>query len=271
LVIAAEQNLARGTYSTKIIKAGALLTDTRTFFSYWDPALSPAENLERLRAGNVLAKGSRSRVEDVLAILRQRYLGEPGVVEALVTLVQGGASASLLTPIFYFHAAQNDAVLHDVVTELLVDLQWQGRAEVTTEQIVMFLAERARDGRVTLPWSEPTTRRVAHGVLSALRDFGVLSGGMKTSGKQLAPMYLPIEAFAYVAFLLSRRLRSGDRLVSSDEWRLFFLSSQLVERFFVEADMQRLLTFNAAGRVVRVDFPVDSIEEYGRALAQRAR
>jgi hypothetical protein len=31
-------------------------------------------NLERLRRENVLGKASRSRVEDVLAIFRQRYL-----------------------------------------------------------------------------------------------------------------------------------------------------------------------------------------------------
>jgi hypothetical protein len=257
-------------YRAKIIKAGALLADTRTLFSYWNPAQTRTENLTRLRSENVFGKASRSRVEDVLAIFRQRYLGEPGLANALATLVQANAPASVLTPIFYFHAAQSDALLHDIVTDLLAGLQWQGRSEVSAEQVIAFLVAQVRAGRTVGPWSQPTVERVAQGLLSALRDFGVLSGAVNSPKKQLAPMYLPVEAFAYIAFLLDRRLRSGDRVLSSDEWQLFFLSPQLTERFLVEADLHRLLTYNAAGRVVRIDFPTDSIEEYARALAQRA-
>lgn len=265
MVVAEEQQLAK--YRTKIIKAGALLGDARTLFAYWDRAQSRADNLERLRTGNVLGKGSRSRVEDVLAIFRQRYLADPSTANALATLVQSHVPASVLTPIFYFYATQSDLLLHDVVTEFLVPLQWQGRAELSTEQLVRFLIDQVRAGRTAGSWSQATARRVAQGLLSTLRDFGVLSGAAK---KLLAPIYLPTEACAYVAFVLNQRLRSGERLVSSDEWRLFFLSPQLVERFFVEAEQERLLTYNAAGRIVRVDFPTDSVEEYARALAQRA-
>jgi hypothetical protein len=32
------------------------------------------ENLDRIRRENVFAKASRSRVEDILAVFRQRYL-----------------------------------------------------------------------------------------------------------------------------------------------------------------------------------------------------
>jgi len=51
-------------YSSKIIKAGALLTDTKAFLSCWDPNLSVNENLHRVRHQNLLGKTSRSRIED---------------------------------------------------------------------------------------------------------------------------------------------------------------------------------------------------------------
>ncbi len=264
------QNIKEPKYRTKIIKAGALLADTRTFFSYWDLAQSSAVNLERMQSGNVFGKGSRSRVQDVLAVFRQRYLTQPGVANALAILVQNNVPASILTPIFYFHTAKNDALLHDVVTEYLAGLQSQGRNELTTDQLVRFLLDQVYAGRTAGSWSDLTLQRLARGLLSTLRDFGVLSGAWQGAKKQIAPTYLPVEAFAYVAFVLNRRLRSGNLLVMSDEWRLFFLSPQLVEHFFVEADLQRLLTYHAAGRIVRVDFPTESIEEYAVALAQRA-
>ena len=74
-------------YSSKIIKAGALIGDTKTLLSHWDGRISVDENINRARWDNVFGKASRSRVEDILAIFRQRYLTEQSVTKALVTLV----------------------------------------------------------------------------------------------------------------------------------------------------------------------------------------
>jgi hypothetical protein len=54
-------------YSSKIIKAGALLADTKTLLVHWNSAKSVQENLARMRQENRFGKASRSRVEDVLA------------------------------------------------------------------------------------------------------------------------------------------------------------------------------------------------------------
>ena len=82
--------MARGTshtadrYTTKIIKASALLSDTKTLFALWDTSCSDRENLDRFRNENLFGKASRSRIEDILAIFRQRYLTEESVTTALV-------------------------------------------------------------------------------------------------------------------------------------------------------------------------------------------
>jgi hypothetical protein len=75
-------------YSSKIIKAGAILADTKTLLVNWDTAAPAQVNLDRLRRENVLGKVSRSRVEDVLAIFRQRFLSEESVTKALVALAR---------------------------------------------------------------------------------------------------------------------------------------------------------------------------------------
>jgi hypothetical protein len=71
-------------YTSKIIKAGALLADTKTLLSHWDVRVSIRENLDRLHRENVFGKASRSRVKNILAIFRQRYLREESVATALV-------------------------------------------------------------------------------------------------------------------------------------------------------------------------------------------
>jgi len=171
-------------YSSKIIKAGALLPDTKLLLETWDTDSDVESNLERVREENLLGKSSRSRVEDVLRVFRQRNLEDPEMLRALATL----------------------------------------------------------------------------------RDFGVLEGSVK---KRIAYVYLPVDAFAFIAFQLMREGLSGERLVHDSEWRLFFLPQGGAERFFLEAHQEGILEYYAAGRVVRIDFPVKDLEDYAGFLAQR--
>jgi hypothetical protein len=59
-------------YSSRIIKAGALLPDTKTLLLHWDTSVTVQANMARLRQENVFAKASRSRVEDILAGAEQK-------------------------------------------------------------------------------------------------------------------------------------------------------------------------------------------------------
>jgi hypothetical protein len=71
----ARKRLSRSArYTSRIIKAGALIGDTKTLFSYWDADASVRENIQRVQRDNVFGKASRPRVEDILAIFRKRYL-----------------------------------------------------------------------------------------------------------------------------------------------------------------------------------------------------
>ncbi len=254
-------------YSSRIIKAGALLADTKTLLTNWDGTTSVSENLDRIRRENLLGKASRSRVEDVLAIFRQRYLTEPAIARALVSLARGGLPQEGMDKILYYHAAQSDRLLHDVVVEVIAPLHSLGRNDLVVGDLRTPVSGWVEEGKTTSRWSEETTLRVVQGLLATLRDFGVLQGA---TTKRIAPSLLPIRAFAYVAFSLSRSEPSGSRLISSPEWRLFFLPPEGVERFLVEAHQHDLLEYHAAGSVVRISFPADSPEEYADVLARRA-
>ena len=269
-------------YSSKIIKAGALLGDTHTLFALWDLDQPIAANVERFRRQNLLGKTSRKRADDVLAIFRQRYLDDEITARALAILTQAGLPDALLDRISYFFAARADRLLHDVVTDLLAV---PGRAaEVSAVEVQRFIQELTRNAAGRRLWSAETALRIAQGLLSTLRDFGILNG---TARKRLEMPYVPLEAFAFVAFVLSRGEGRAGGLVQSAEWRLFLLQPAAVERLFIEAQGHHLLTYHAAGSVIRVDFNIQGdgglagdagdpagatseLEEYARALAQGA-
>jgi hypothetical protein len=264
---ASETSLSNTVYSSKIIKAGALLADTKTMLAQWDENLSVTENLNRFRRENIFGKASRSRIEDILRIFRQRYLISTSVTKSLVNLVRGSFPSEGLDRILYFFATQADSLLHDIVTEVLAHFHAIGKVDVAPEDIRAVIVRWLGEGKMTSQWSEDTLVRATREILATLRDFGLLQGA---AHKRLAPVYLPVEGFAYLAFYLRQRQPSGERLLDDPAWQLFFLSRQAVEHFFFEAHQHHLLEYRAAGSVIRITFPSNSLEEYAYALAQRA-
>ena len=243
-----------------------MLPDTKLLLENWDEGMDVQANLDRVRQENLFGKASRSRVEDILLVFRQRYLKNPDVLSALVTVARNGMPSESLDRILYFQAAMSDLLLHDLVTELLID--WSGRSEreVRTWEVQNWIEQQVVSGKTERPWSPAVQRRVVQGLLSALRDFGILEGSVK---KRLAYVYLPLDAFAFIAFQMHGEGRSGKALLHDSEWRLFLIPEGTVERFFLEAHQEGLLQYYAAGSVARIDFPANNLEEYARVLTRR--
>ena len=253
-------------YTSKILKATALLGDTKTLLSHWDLSATTAENFQRLQRDNVFGKASRSRVEDILAIFRQRFMAEESVTKGLVLLLENKFPTASFERILYFHAARADRLLFDVVTQLLFVKQGQGLVDLDTTDVQRSIQKWVDQGKTTSSWSEATTLRVTQGILATLRDFGVLQGAVN---KKIAPAYLPVEAFAYIAFYLKQHQPSGATFVELPDWKLFFLPIEGVERFLFDAHQHGLLEYHAAGTVTRLTFPAKSLEEYANVLAHR--
>lgn len=248
-------------YSSRIIKAGALLTDSKAFLLAYDESASPRENLMRLQRENPFGKASRSRVAALLPIFRQRYCSDPYASRSLRVLAHGGVDPEVLHRILYFYASRNDRVLYDFVVDHLHEKRRSGDLRVTLEGSERFI--RATAKRAGVEWSRDTLRRVTQGVLATLRDFAVLEGSVR---KRIAPVYVPAEAFAYLALALHLEGASGRALIDHDDWRLFLLDPHAVERQFLEAHQRRLLSFQTAGRIARVEFLDDSLEDAARGL-----
>ena len=144
--------------------------------------------------------------------------------------------------------------------------QWsRGAVEIDVREIQRVLAKWVDEHKTSTAWGDYTIRRVTQGLLSTLRDFGVLQGAVN---KHIAPAYLPIQAFAYIAFYLKQHQPSGAKLLDLVDWKLFFLPREGVERFLVEAHQHGLLEYHAAGSVTRLTFPASSLEEYVDVIAQ---
>lgn len=73
--------------------------------------------------------------------------------------------------------------------------------------------------------------------------------------KRLTPLYLPTEAFAFIAMIRHELGVRGAAALADPVWKLFFLGETAVERFFVEAHQRNLLQYHAAGSLARIGSP----------------
>jgi hypothetical protein len=245
-------------YTSKILKATALVNDTSIFLSAWNNEKTKEQNMQTIRQENILNKKSRSRGDDILNIFQQRFLFNDDVIRSLSYLQKKGASKEMMLPLLYYFTAKNDLLLHDFVIEFLQPLYENGHREIPISLAETTVRKWEEEGKTADEWSDETIIHVAQHALATLRDYHLLEGAVN---KRITPLFIPDQAFAYLAMFMSLNGINGERLVNNPEWRLFFLTPQLVERFFMSCHQEGYLTYHAAGPIYRIDFPYKSLEE----------
>ena len=247
--------------TSRIIKGGALVEESRRFVEMWNCQASPAENLVAFRNRNLLGKRSRARAEDVTAILRQRLI-EPGaeIIHALRPLVK---HAGAFRDACYFEAARNDQLLAYVAGSILFTMAGNGWVKVTVDDVDQALL-KTPPSAVVVNWGAATRRRVVHGLLSALRDFGALEG---KSIKHIASPNLTFGGFVYVLGRLRQLAGSSHEIISHPCWRWWRFDDRRVRSFLLEADREGILAFADAGSAVRIDWRLDGLEEMVSVVA----
>ncbi len=240
-------------FTTRIIKGGALLAESRRLIEVWDDTDNPKSNLERIRTRNLLGLPSRKRATDTLEILRQRFVDpQPSIMPSLRVTARDSAA---FRDSCYYEASRNDDLLAFSTESVLFDWWELGRNAVPTDRFERALMESAPTSSLK-DWNERTRRRVVHGLLSALRDFGILDG---KNNKSIAPPRLSFGGFAYVVGRL-RQQDEGD-LSTHPVWRRWLLDDHRVRALFLEADRLGLLHYAEAGSVTRIDWIFNDLEE----------
>jgi len=224
--------------------------------------------MEVMEAANLLGKHTHARALDTYqSIFIPRFINghPPDAWKIARGLEDKNMPLEILRPVYYWITARKEHLLYDFVCqELAARSKSQGQGITTDDAIAWLRSQIARCGKA---WSEMVTKKVAQEMLASLRDFGILEGAVR---KRIAPVYIPVESFSYIAFALDQQGATGARLLSHPDWTLFLLSPPAVEHMFLEADRNGLLHFQAAGKIVRIEFPAHTFKEMADVIAVRA-
>jgi len=259
------EKVSQEVYTTRLQKGGALFGEMRQLLTMWQDRSGFADEVI---SQNLIGSPSRARLRDVVVrtfVPRFVRSQPPKLWKSLAELERCGWSETELLPIHFYAAACAEPLMWDFVIEEISDRHSRGQMSIDTGDVKRFLdgapETKFPDGR----WTPTVATKVARGLLAALRDFGVLHGANK---KEISTIYLPIKTFAFLA--LARQILGikGPDLLHDDTWKLFLFGPTAVERFFIEAQQEGLLEYHAAGSVIRVDFPVNTLLEYADVLSR---
>lgn len=252
-------------HTSKILKAGAALDDTRRIVEFWDATTTAEENLRRIADENPLGKKSRARLDDLMnrAIIPRFIDPGPHLIPALKGLL---SDHHAFTEACYFETARTDSLLA-AFAEGPIWAWWHiGKAIVTAGDVCAWLEDQAKE-KMTPMWSPGVRERAARNLLSALRDFGVLRGVSGSPHKEIGSPAMSARGFAYVAWREHELGASSRALVSSTMWRRWLLDTEAVMAMFDRVARLGLLRFSSAGSVVRIDWLAGSLAEVTGAAA----
>ena len=255
--------------NANLTKGSANIADVLHLLRLWDPdEETPSEFEHRAMEENLLGKTSRSRAGDVIRnVFGRRYFpdGCSHPAERLRRLVISELPRSVLDRLLYYHAALAERLLYRSATELVYDHRTRGVDVVRKADVRRFLSTLEAEGAIPTSYSESVSDRLAKGVLAALRDFRVLIG---KSRKRVAPVQVPDEVVAYLAYALKEEGQSAKRIVEHEDWKLFLLHPREAEERIMDVSGLGHYEYRAAGDIRRFDWRYDSLDEYVEAIAR---
>jgi hypothetical protein len=242
---------------------GAMVGETYATFAKWDLSRSKRENLDRLRRENFIGARSAAWLRDIVKVLRRRF-DPDGRDRPLIILAQNACALEIWKPLLLWHITRGEFLLRDFLLNWLYPTYMSGAFRVRPEDLTGFLRSiDERGGIIENAWSETTTARVAAGLLKMTVDFGLLHG---SAVKKFASYHLPDQSFLYLLHSIRDVLPNPRKLIEAEDWRMFLMRPEDVERELLRLHQYRRLDYQVAGSLVELRLPCASSQEYAERM-----
>ena len=242
-----------GPYSTRNSSKGSLLREAHLVFR----ALASGASLEDVRtaclAGKLLRQSARETRHRIWELLHWRFFAwnpPRWVMEDLIEASGSDVTAPRFIGLVYIHYVRRDRLTFDFVADKLSALWNAGIREVRRHDVIDFLVESINGERAK--WRESTRTKVAGNVLSALRDFGVLTGVQRK--KLQRPVVAP-EVVRHLCRLLEAEGLRGRAVLEARDWRVFLWDLQDTSQALAQLAQRGDIRFERSGATVVLELP----------------
>jgi hypothetical protein len=161
-----------------------------------------------------------------------------------------------------WHIGHSDALYRQFALEWLAPEREHGTFSLRTGDVEPFVGEHVRT-RLGVPLSAYGRTRTARDLLKMAADLGLLRGhGART----FSANHPTDDALMFALHWLVSETPSPRRLVEHEDWKLFLLSRDALERELLRLHQFRRLRYEAAGSVVSLDLPHASLQSFLESL-----
>lgn len=250
--------------STDSAIRGALIDETYAIFRAWDFRRSKLENLTDTASLNAIGASSRSWAAQVAKVLKRRF-DPAGRDKPLVDLAKAGCAQEVWKPLLLYHMTQDEFLVRDFLINWLFP-QFQASAyRLRADDVYPYLNDLSNKSGVEWSgsWSDSTLKRVSSGLLRIATDFGLLQG---SQAREFASYQLPEGSVPYLLHAMMDRDANARRVIDAEDWRLFLMEADDVERELLRLHQFRRLDYEVAGSLAQIKLPAASAAGFAREL-----
>jgi hypothetical protein len=242
----------RSAGSARNSSKGALVAETFAVFHALGDGLDIAELRSaalETRLFRQAARETRRRIRDAIHWRYFAWNPPTWVIKDLCTSALTDSRDSRFLGLVYLHYARRDRITYDFVTHHLFQRWRDGHLLIRRDDVLDFISNNHAESRA---WSDNTRKKLAGNVLSALRDFGLLTGVRRKVLHR--PIIVPEVTLHLCRLLYSEGLR-GRTLLESRDWRLFLWDVDDIAQALGRLAQQGQIRFERSGRTVVLDVP----------------
>ena len=207
---------------TNSSKAG-LLDETRQFLLVYAETKDADTTAQQLKDG-ALPQRSRVTRRVIADIIRRRvakWRPPAWVLDDLVAFARNPAPEFLQAALL-LHVCRRDALLYDLVQQIVVPHWKSGQFEIRSVDAQQFL-DRAEPTHPEISgWTHETRNKLAGNSLSILRDYGLLQG---TAHKRILEPVIPPAVIVHLVRLLTAEGIPAEELADHADWQLWLWDS----------------------------------------------
>ena len=255
-------------YTTQLQAGLGLVEETKTLLKLWHPGMTASQLHQIALESGEFPQVTARRLRNIIAeCFAPRYLvSEGGPARALKALADHISRADL-RQLLLIHTARANPILNDFIRDVYWPRYAGGYEEISNDDARAFVERAIDDGKTAKRWSETTVRRVSAYLTGCCADYGLLAQGTRQK-RRMQSFRITSIASAYLAYDLHLSGIGDNALLGHPDWQLFGLAREDVLAELKRLSLKKLVFVQAAGDVIRIEWPQPNMEALCNVLAQ---
>ena len=254
----------KSSYNIDLCKGTGMIQETLLLLEMYNPETSKDSFIKDVYESNLLVKSSEKRIRDIIhnVFYKRFVINDKYVPVYLLQLHRYNVGLDQLIQIMLIYIVRSNRIFFDFVTEVYW-IKSRENTLVTSNDAKLFINEAIKDGRIALPWSDGTKKRMASYIIATLIDIKFLDKKYNCT-----PVFLSDKTANYLTHELHFNGYSDEAIANAEEWKLFGYNRYDVTRHFERLAVQGHFIFQNAGDLIKITWNYNNMKELIDAIGQ---